>query len=233
MDPILPSMKEALNEWLNLLQGPTDTLFAQGTEFADGWKSLFRLIVLVLLMLMAVLTFSYVGQNHADPDQAFSNFAKNTVAQTRYSVIVILVGALFASLYALLLAPVFKVKIDIRQAFFAFLFLVLPWIPIVLFVWVLGIVLPDGPLVALFIPSFIFLIFPAMFIYQFSRGIALISGCQKGRCLASIAVPFAIVAVLILWVTFRMQDYKDTPGTPPQDSTTPQVQSGLVDRLVA
>lgn len=210
MDLNILSMQQALSDWLHLLQGPAEPPFVRNSEFQNQWQHLFRLIVLVLIMIVTVMTFSYIGLSTSEKEGILQAFAKNTVGQTRYAIFIILLGALFAALYALIVAPIFKVKITIPQAFFTFLFLLLPWIPVVLLVWVFGFVLADDiPLIALFIPIFIFLIFPAILVFRLTQGISLVSGSTKRRCLASVAIPFLLAYSLMALIALNAD-----PGTP-------------------
>ena len=201
-------MGEALNDWLNLLQAPAEPPFAEKTTFPDGWRYLLRLILLVLIMIVAVLAFSYIGQNAKEGENLFASFLKNAALQTRYSILVILAGALFAALYSFTMAPLFKITINIRQAFFTVLFMILPWIPIALLVWAFVYILPLAtiPFVSLFIVLFLFLIFPIVSVVQFSRGVTLVSGCPKMKCTASVAIPSVIIYLLVLWIWMRMPD---------------------------
>ncbi len=203
MDMNILSMQQALSDWLGLLQGPAEPPFVRNAEFQNQWQYLFRLILLVMIMITTVLTFSYLGLSTSAKEDILQDFAKNTVGQTRYSIFIILVGALFAALYALIVAPLFKIKITIPQTFFTFLFLLLPWIPVVVLVCVLGIVLPDIPLLALFMMLFHVFIFPAIIVFRFGQGLSLVSGCSKRRCVASIAIPFVLIYALMIWITLR------------------------------
>jgi hypothetical protein len=196
---ILVEMKEAFNDWLNLLQGPNEPYFALNSSFADGAKYLFRLIPLVLVMICAVLTFSYLGLTTSQQQEIFTSFWKDAMGQARYALIIFLMGALFAALYRLI-ARMFKIKIEFKQIFFIFLLLLLPWIPIVMMVNVLGYIFPDLLLLPIFIILFIYLIFPLVFVFQFGRGIAVVSGCSRLRCLASVLIPFVLIAGLVLLV---------------------------------
>ncbi|HTH50320.1 MAG TPA: hypothetical protein VL501_00205, partial [Pyrinomonadaceae bacterium] len=209
MDLNIFSMQQALSDWLGLLQGPAEPPFVKNSEFASQWQYLFRLIMLVLLMVVTVLTFSYIGLKTSEKEGIIQSFAQNTVGQTRYIILTILIGALFAALYALLAAPMFRVKVTIPQSFFTFLFVLLPWVPIVTLVWVAGIILPSVPLLPIFILLFLFLVFPAVFLLRFSQGISLVSGCSRMRCLASVAIPFVIVYSLMVWATLRSQSFED------------------------
>jgi hypothetical protein len=214
MDLNILSMQQALSDWLRLLQGPAEPPFVRNSEFQNQWQHLFRLIILVLIMIVTVMTFSYIGLSTSEKEGILQAFAKNTIGQTRYAIFIILLGALFAALYALIVAPIFKVKITIPQAFFTFLFLLLPWIPIVMLVWVFGFVLSDVPLIALFITIFIFLIFPAIAVFRFSQGISHVSGSTIRRCLASVAIPFLLFYSLMVLIALNSDsEDRDVPGT--------------------
>lgn len=214
MDLNILSMQQALSDWLGLLQGPVEPPFVRNAEFQNQWQHLFRLIMLAMIMIMTILTFSYLGLSTSEKEGILQAFAKNTVGQTRYIIFIILIGALLAALYALITAPLFKVKITIPQTFFTFLFLLLPWIPIVSLVWVLGFVVTDIPLIPFFIIVFIYLIFPAIIVFRFSQGISLVSGSTKRRCLASVAIPFLLLYSLMVWITLNSQsDEPETSGT--------------------
>ena len=214
MDLNILSMQQALSDWLRLLQGPAEPPFVRNAEFQNPWQPLFRLIILVLIMIVTVMTFSYLGLSTSEKDGILQDFAKNTGQQTRYTILIILIGALFAALYALIVAPIFKVKITIPQAFFTFLFLLLPWIPVVLLVWVFGKVLPVVPAIAFFIIAFIFVIFPAILVFRLTQGISLVSGSTKRRCLASVAIPFFLAYSLMAWIALNSDtEDPDVPGT--------------------
>jgi len=227
MDLNILSMQQALSDWLRLLQGPVEPPFARNADFQNQWQHLFRLMILVLLMIVTVLTFSYLGLSTSEKEGIMQAFAQNTVGQTRYIIFIVLIGALFAALYALIVAPIFKVKITIPQAFFTFLFLLLPWIPIVSLVWVFGFVLADVPLIAFFIIAFIFIIFPAIVVFRFSQGISLVSGSTKRRCLASVAIPFVLIYALMFWMTLRWES--DEPET--TDAVISKVAANLPNAL--
>jgi hypothetical protein len=210
MDPIGIS-RTALNDWLNLLQGPAEPPFAQKTDFVDPWRHLFQLIILVLIMLTTVLTFSYLGLKASVKEEIVTAFVANTAAQTRYTIIIILIGALFAILYALMIAPLFKLRVSVPQAFFTFLFVLLPWLPVVTLVWVLGYVIPEVPLVPLFIPLFIFVLFPIFIVMKTGNALCMITGSDKRRCVASVAVPFVLLFTLTIWIALRSQPIEETP----------------------
>ncbi len=209
-------MPDALNDWINLLQGPAEPPFGNKTTFPEGWQHLLRLILLVLVMLVAVLAITYLGSNAAARDgSVLAAFMKNTAQQTQYTIFVILLGALFAALYSFTMAPLFKIDINLRQAFFTVLFMVLPWIPIVILVWALVFILSPAkvPLLAIFIIVFLYIAFPIIAVIQFSRGVTLVSGCPKRKCLASIAIPAAVLALLLGWMWLSL------PASEPDEAT--------------
>ena len=210
MDPIGIS-RTALNDWLNLLQSPAEPPFSPKADFVDPWRHLFQLIILVLIMLTTVLTFSYLGLKASVKEEIVTAFVANTAAQTRYTIIIILIGALFAILYALMIAPLFKLRVSVPQAFFTFLFVLLPWLPVVTLVWVLGYVIPEVPLVPLFIPLFIFVLFPIFIVMKTGNALCLITGSDKRRCVASVAVPFVLLFALTIWIALRSQPIEETP----------------------
>lgn len=206
---------DGLNDWLNLLQGPTEPIFAAKTTFPEGWKYLLRLIMLVLIMLVAVLTLSYLGKGISSDGTDLASFAANTALQTQYTIIVILAGALFAAIYSFTMAPLFKIDINIRQSFFTLLFTLLPWIPIVLLVWALVYLLPTKlPLLTFFIVIFIVIAFPIIAIIQFSRGVTVVSGCPRLKCTASIAIPAALFFILVIWIWIKMPEATLAPPDP-------------------
>ena len=217
MDPIGIS-RTALNDWLNLLQGPSEPPFAPKADFVDPWRHLFQLIVLVLIMLTTVLTFSYLGLKASVKEEIVTAFVANTAAQTRYTIIIMLIGALFAILYALMIAPLFKLRVSVPQAFFTFLFVLLPWLPVVTLVWVLGYVIPDIPLVPFFIPVFIFLLFPIFIVLKTGTAICLITGSARQRCVASVAIPFFLFFTLTVWIALRSQPNEDLPTEIPAET---------------
>lgn len=202
-------MGEALNDWLNLLQGTVDPPFTPQTNFQDEWKRLLRLISLVLLMIVAVITFSTLGFISSEGPNFLDTFLKSTSAQIQYTVLIVLSGAFFATLYALISARIFNVSINIRQAFFTVLFLILPWIPIGAFVRALGIILGDIPLKSYFIIIFLFIFLPLLFVYRFGQGIATVSGCKMLRCLASIAVPLLLILVLLIAISLLSPNFEN------------------------
>lgn len=208
---LLGISRTTMNDWLNLLQGPAEPPFTAKSDFQEPWPHLLRLVTLVLILVTVVLTFSYLGLKASEKDEIVTAFLANTVTQTRFTVMIILVGALFAVLYALMLAPLFKVRITVPQTFFTFLFVLLPWIPIVTVVWVLGYIVPDIPLMPFFIPIFIFVLFPFFFVVKFAKALCFVSDSGWGKCLASIALPFLIFFVLVIWISLRSQSIDEAP----------------------
>lgn len=206
---ILSEMQEAINDWLTLLQGPKEPYFTLHSDFADGWKYLFRLIPLVLVMICAVLTFSYLGLSTSNQEEILGAFSKNTIGQARYGIFIILMGGLFAAIYHFV-AAWFDINIEIKQIFFTFLLLLLPWIPVVVMVRILGYVFSDYLLLPIFIVLFIYVIFPIAFMFQFSRGIQVVSGCSKTRCLASVLIPFVLIASLIVLISLRAPSLEES-----------------------
>lgn len=221
---ILGLTQQAFNDWLNLLQGPSQPPFEADSEFKEPWPHLLRLVTLVLVLVTTVLTFSYLGLKAAEKEEIVKAFLTNTIAQGRLTVMIILVGALFAVLYGLMLAPLFKVKITVQQTFFTFLFVLLPWVPIVTLVWVLGYIVPDLPLIPFFIPIFIFLFFPFFFVVKFAQAMCLVSKSKWNRCLASIAVPFVIFFALVIWISLRGSNADDNHPQPDNAGAVQQIQ---------
>src|SRR5262249_47278028 len=102
--------------------------------------------------------------------------------------------AAFAILYSLGFSRLFGIKITVKQAFFTFAFLTIPWIPVFSFVIFFG---PRfGKL------SFVFYImaysFPVCILWSIARGISIVSERTKFRALLSLS-PFLVIGGIFLY----------------------------------
>jgi hypothetical protein len=160
-----------LSLWLDLLQGPKCPPFGPNTAF-DGEEKRFWGV----LFISAVLTgFSVV----LDPAHLAENFSLTPAA--RYCI----AGtAAFAILYCLGFSRLFGIKITIKQAFFVFGFLTIPWIPVFSFVVFFG-----NHFTKLS-PIFVVMayLFPIYVVWSLARGISIVSGRTTIRAIMSLCL---------------------------------------------
>lgn len=182
----------ALNDWVLFLQGPSDTLFAHNFAFDTEWKRLFRLVSLVLLMLGAIIAIFSIGLNASG--QSWRDFASNS----KYLLLILVVGAVVAVPYAFVLAPLLRIRITFVQTFFTVLLLGLPWLPLITLVWAIGRVWTGGLLVAIFL--YIMTLVP---VFNFCKGVAVLAKCRIWRPILSLAIPLglalAVFAANVIW----------------------------------
>lgn len=166
--------------WLDLLQGPKDPPFAKHTNFEKEVKSFWQ-----VFFISAVLTgFSVVLKT----DEKFS---LSPVAS--YCICGIVV---FAILYCLGMSLFFRINISIRQTFFIFGFLLLPWIPIFSFIRFAA--FRFGPLAPLFLVML--WVLPWYIVWSIAKGISIISGSSRLRCLLSISLLIAVIEGLAVYI---------------------------------
>lgn len=180
----------ALSDWVTLLQGPSPPLFAAECNFEQEWKRLFRLVSVVLLMLGAVITAFSLGLGAAGQDW------KKFVSNSSYLFLILVIGAVVAAPYAFVLAPLLRIRITFVQAFFSVLLLGLPWVPLIALIWAVGKVWTSG-LAGLGVSIFLYIL-AIVPLYNFSKGVAIVSNCRLWRVLISIFIPFILaIAVFV------------------------------------
>lgn len=182
----------ALSDWVRFLQGPSEPVFKKDCSFESEWKRLFRLLSLVLLMLGAIMVVFSLGLNASG--QSWRDFASNS----KYLLLVLVVGAVVAVPYAFVLAPLLRIRINFAQTFFTVLLLGLPWLPLITLVWAIGTVWGGGLLVAIFL--YIMTLVP---LKNFCKGVAVIAGCRVWKPILSIVIPlglaFAVFFANVVW----------------------------------
>lgn len=177
----------ALTDWVTFLQGPPESVFGHDISIDAEWKRLFRLAGLVLLMLGAIIIIFSLGLS--EPGQKWQDLA----TKSEYMLLVLIIGAVIAVPYSFVLAPLVRIRITFVQTFFAVLFLGLPWLPLISLIWALGKVWTNGLIVALFL--YILSLVP---LYNFCKGVALISGCRPRRAVLSLAIPAAVALAIFV-----------------------------------
>lgn len=185
-----------LNEWIVLLGTPDPGIFKPNPVFE--WGRLIRLIVIVLGFTGAMLGTALVVYKSNVTDIVFQ---KTPAA-------VLLAGALLAVGYTFI-AQLFKVKISVRDAFFTFLLLGLPWLSLTaaLYVWagasrmpVMGIVLLLWILLA-----------PVILFRNICRALAMMhTECNKWLVRLSVMVPVC----LLLAALFAVWLFAEVPEVP-------------------
>lgn len=175
----------ALSDWVLFLQGPSEPLFKKNSTFDNEWRRLFRLLSLVLLMLGAIMAIFSLGLNASGQD--WRDFASNS----KYLLLVLVVGAVVAVPYAFVLAPLLGIRITFAQTFFAVLLLGLPWLPLITLVWALGTVSGTGSLVVIFL--YILTFVP---LNNFRKGVTAIADCPHWKAIISLVIPIGIALAL-------------------------------------
>lgn len=193
-EEIIPGVQKlpvaALSDWVMLLQGPAPPLFAAQSKFDQEFKRLFRLVTVVLLMMGAVVTAFSLGLGAAGKN--WQQFASNS----SYLFLILVVGAVVAVPYAFVLAPLLRIKITFAQTFFTVLLLGLPWLPLIALIWAVGKVWTSG-LAGLTIPIFLYII-GIVPLLNFSKGVAIVSGCGRLRVLLSLLIPTLLAVVFFV-----------------------------------
>lgn len=177
----------ALSDWLLFLQGPSEPVFKKDCSFDAEWKRLFRLLSLVLLMLGAIMVVFSLGLTASG--QSWRDFASNS----KYLLLVLVIGAVVAVPYAFVLAPLLRIRITFAQTFFTVLLLVLPWLPLITLVWAIGTVWGGGFLVAIFL--YIMTLVP---ILHFCKGVSVIAGCRTWRPILSLVIPLGLALAVFI-----------------------------------
>ena len=183
----------ALSDWVMLLQGPAPPLFAAQGKFDQEFKRLFRLVTVVLLMMGAVVTAFSLGLGAAGQD--WQQFASNS----SYLFLILVAGAVVSVPYAFVLAPLLRIRITFAQTFFSVLLLGLPWLPLIALIWAIGKVWTSG-LAGLAIPTFLY-IMAIVPLYNFSKGVAIVSDCRLLRVFLSLLIP-TFLALLFFIANF-------------------------------
>jgi hypothetical protein len=178
----------AFGDWLSFMQGPTSPPFSKDCVECD-WSRLFRLMALVIFLLNAVVgTFAV----------AAADFNK-LVLGNRNALLILLGGMLASVVYAFIISPVFKVKISLPQAFFAFLQLGVPWLPLIALVWAIGYTQQPFPLKGFLVPINLYLI-PLLTIKNIRRGVSVITDCPAWRVRASLFIPLILYYTLSIYM---------------------------------
>jgi hypothetical protein len=177
----------ALTDWITFLQGPSEPLFKRNCRFDTEWKRLFRLLSLVLLMLGAIMVIFSLGLTASG--QSWRDFASNS----KYLLLVLVVGAVVAVPYAFILAPLLRIRITFAQTFFTVLLLGLPWLPLITLVWAFGTAWSSGLLVAIFL--YIMTLVP---LYNFCKGVSVIAGCRTWRPILSLVIPLGLALAVFV-----------------------------------
>lgn len=180
----------ALSDWVTLLQGPGPPLFAAECKFDQEWKRLFRLVSIVLLMLGAVVTAFSLGLGAAGEDW------RKFVSNSSYLFLILVIGAVVAVPYAFVLAPLLRIRITFVQAFFSVLLLGLPWLPLIALIWAVGKVWTSG-LAGLSVTVFLYIL-ALVPVYNFSKGVAMVSNCKLWRVLISLFIPAVFVMTVFV-----------------------------------
>lgn len=177
----------ALSDWVTFLQGPSEPLFKKNRSFDAEWKRLFRLLSLVLLMLGAIMVIFSLRLNASG--QGWRDFASNS----KYLLLVLVIGAVVAVPYSFVLAPLLRIRITFAQTFFIVLLLGLPWLPLITLVWALGTVWSGGLLVAILL--YIMTLVP---LNNFCKGVSVIAGCRIWKPILSVAIPLGLALAVFI-----------------------------------
>jgi hypothetical protein len=180
----------ALTDWVTLLQGPSDPLFSASAGFDREWRRLFRLIALVLLMLGAVIVAFSLGLHAAGEDW------RMLASKGYYPPLMLLIGAILAVPYAFLLAPLCRIRITFSQTFFTILLLLLPWVPLFATVWAIGNISTKWGLGA--VVTILSYVFVSVALYNFCKGVSILSSCRMWQALVSLLIPVALVLAYLI-----------------------------------
>jgi len=174
-------MNQFLTDWLYFLEGPKDPPFKLDANFDDQSGRFVRMLITACALTAAVLGLSAIKVGDIGSDVVGILFS------TPFALKAVTFIALFAVLYWLF-ARILGIRLGLKQSFYAFGFVVVPWLPIVAAVIVLG----------RHFPLFWFLYFiaifsvPAYVLALLGTAIRTITGARRFRVIASLAIPVLI-----------------------------------------
>jgi hypothetical protein len=174
--------KDYFKNWLQGLERPGPPVFKPDTSFSGLDGRLTR-----LFMACATLTGAVLGINWLLPGTGKGHVSLGLLTW----VAGFAATAVFYSLYAGL---VFRIRLSIRQTFFAFSFVALPWIPIFAVVNVFGRWVPFGPLFLLLEIS----LCAAVIVYLVSGIRIIMPSVGRTRALSSIAIAASVI--ILSWL---------------------------------
>ena len=185
-------MSLAGKEWFSsLLNQPTEPPFAYDAKFEDQFDRVMRLVVVVIL-----LTAIVVG--------GVGLFADKTAALkvVAWAMKVLILAFLIAIAYAVFafLSGVRvcekeqKRRLTLGQILYTILYIFVPWIPIIAFLWATA---PSGgPFQLLILTIFFYLCFGYM-IVNFTKAIRRITACPPIRIWLSLLLPIILILIYL------------------------------------
>jgi hypothetical protein len=178
-----------LDEWLTALGGPQTPPFKHGTLFKGEMTRFFRFLTTSVVLTAAVLGGQYWA---AVLRKEYLVVAKGLSSSLRQNLLWIAALACIAAFYKLY-AWLFRIKINVRQAFFAFSLTALPWMPIIAVVNWLGHLLPTPYVVLTYIVTL-------YVIWLIAKALSLITGKSQASTFMSLMV--AAVLVILAAICF-------------------------------
>jgi hypothetical protein len=174
------NLSQSLQDWWDLLDLPRAPLFAANTNFTQQEGKLIR----VLLLCTACASIA-LGNDNAH------GFSLTRISPEQMKWLVWIVFA--AILYILLAGFIFRISLSPRQAVFVFAFTLLPYVPIMAVVHIMG---DHWPVGGIFLIVFWIMLFRTL--WSMTIGISAVSKAGKIRCLASLTAP--VVLGVGLWM---------------------------------
>jgi len=174
------NLSQSLQDWWELLDLPRPPLFAANTNFPQQEGKLIR----VLLLCTACASIA-LGNDTA---HAFS-LTRISPEQMKWLVWIVF-GAI---VYILLAGFIFRISLSPRQAVFVFALTLLPYVPIMAVVHIVGDRWPVG---GIFLILFWIMLFRTL--WSMTTGISAVSKAGKIRCFASLTMP--VVVGVGLWM---------------------------------
>jgi succinate dehydrogenase hydrophobic anchor subunit len=175
-------------DWLHLLDGPRQKVFAEIVE-QENWSRLFKLLTLALFLSGAIvgvrLTIEYLLTD-----------GPKSVLESQLALTFLIVGAMLATLYNGI-ARLFGIALTLPKSFFIILSLGLPWIPIFTVIDVIPSLPPFKLQGIIFLLSHLVLIKP---IFNFIAGVKSVTGCAGWRVAVSIILPIIFFMFLVVYM---------------------------------
>jgi hypothetical protein len=187
-------MSLAGKEWFNsLISQPTDPPFNHAAKFEGQFDRVMRLVVVVI-----VLTAIVVGGAGMIADKTA---ALKVVSWAMWVLIIAFLAAIVYGIFAFLCGvrvydQEMRKKLTVAQILYSILYIFVPWVPIIAFLWTVA---PSGGPTRLLVLLLLFYLCLGYMTLNFAKAISRISGCPRYRIWISVLVPINLI--LAYWLT--------------------------------
>lgn len=175
----------AAREWLlSLTDQPTDPPFQYKASFDDESERIARLIVVVIILSGVIL-----GAWHF----IFDKTATLGIFSTALKIIC---GAFILALIYKPIAYAFGIPISLRQILFTVLYMILPWLPVLSFIWGTVIATEGTIRVGLILSFYVCFLYIT---YNFIKAVQILTRSNRYRIWLSLCIPIVAIIALILF----------------------------------